>query len=182
MRQTPQQDVNVRRLWSRQNVITLVLSVFILLSTIMSALTLGAVWRVRDVVRAQLQTASTQISAARQQTVHYDFPIQQSFPVSTTVQLDETIDVPIDTTVPIRQNITVPVDVPVLGRIELPVEINMDVPVSTTVTVVINKEIPISTSVDLNTNIPLELDLGQPPLGDVLRELEESLRELLAGL
>ncbi len=182
MRQTPQRDVNVRRIWSRQNVIVLVLGIFIVLSTIMSALTLGAVWRVRDVVRAQLQTASAQISAARQQTVRYDFPIQQSFPVSTTVLLDETLDVPIDTIVPIRQNITVPVEVPVLGQIELPVEINMDVPVSTTVTVAINKEIPISTSVDLNTSIPIELDLGQPPLGDVLRELEESLRELLAGL
>src|SRR5215212_22174 len=83
----PDKDVNVGRIWTRQNVITLVLSIFIIASTIMSALTLGSVWRVRDVLRAQLQAASDKIGEARQETVNYDFPIQQSFPISTTIQL-----------------------------------------------------------------------------------------------
>jgi hypothetical protein len=178
----PAEDVNVRRIWTRQNVIILVLSIFIILSTLMSAVTLGSVWRVRDVLRAQLAAGADKIGEARQQTINYEFPIQQSFPISTTVQLNETLDVPINTTVPIRESISVPVDVPVLGRIELPVELNMDVPVSMTVNVAINKEIPIATSVDLNTTIPLQIELGQPPLGDVLRELEDTLRELLRGL
>jgi hypothetical protein len=138
--------------------------------------------RVRDILRAQLETATQQIGAARQQTVHYDFPVQQSFPVSTTIQLNELFEVPISTTVPIRQRITVPVDVPVLGRVDLPVELNLDVPVSTTVSIAVDKQIPISTSVELDTNIPLDIDLGQPPLGDVLRELENRLSELLEQL
>lgn len=182
MSHSPGQDVNVGRIWTRQNVITLVLSVFIVLSTIMSALTLGSVWRVRDVLRAQLEAASDQIGAARLQTVNYDFPIQQSFPISTTVQLNETLDVPIIMSVPIRQSIIVPVEVPVIGQIDLPVELNLDVPISTTVQVAIDKQIPIATSVDLNTSIPLEINLSQPPLGDVLQELEDTLRELLKGL
>ena len=174
--------LTVARVWARQNVLITVLIIFILLSTLLNALTFGAIYRLRDVVRAHLNVAATQIGQARQQTIHYDFPIQQSFPVSTTVQLDEQIDVPINTTVPIRQNITVPVEVPVVGRVEMPVELNFDVPVSTTVTVAINKQIPIATDVNLDTNIPLELNLGQPPLGDVLRDLEERLRELLRQL
>lgn len=182
MSQSPGQDVNVSRVWTRQNIITLVLSIFIILSTIMSALTLGSVWRVRDVLRAQLEAASDKIGEARQETVHYDFPIQQSFPISTTVQLNETLDVPINTIVPIRQSIVVPVEIPVIGSVDLPVELNLDVPVSTTVNVAINKQIPIATSVDLNTSIPLEINLSQPPLGDVLKELEDTLRELLKGL
>ena len=93
-----------------------------------------------------------------------------------------TAGVPINSTVPIRQTITVPVEVPVVGSVELPVNLNFDVPVSTTVTVAIKKQIPIATNVDLNTNIPLTLDLGQPPLGDVLRNLENTLRELLRQL
>ena len=174
--------VTPARTWARANVLTIVLIVFIVLSTILNAFMLGSIVRVRDVVRGHLNAAVTQLSEARKQTVHYDFPIQQSFPISTTIQLNETLDVPINTTVPIRQSISVPVEVPLLGPVELPVELDFDVPVSTTVTVAIDKEIPIATNVDLDTDIPLDLDLGQPPLGDVLRSLEETLRELLGQL
>ncbi len=59
----------------------------------------------------------------------------------------------------------------------MPVNLNFDGPVSTTVSVTINKDIPISTSVDLNTEIPLDIDLGQPPLGDTPRRLEEALAD-----
>ena len=170
------------RAWARTNVLTVVLIIFIILSTLINALTIGAIVRVRQVVRGHLTAAVTQVSAARQQTIHYDFPINQSFPVSTTVQLNETVDVPIDMTVPIKQTLTVPVEVPLLGPVELPVPLDFEVPISTTVTVPIDKEIPIATSVELNTNIPLEIDLGQPPLGDVLRNLEEVLRQLLGQL
>ena len=174
--------LTLEQIQTRSNIVSVVLTVFIILSTILSALTFGAVYRVREILRAQLETATEQIGTARQQTVYYDFPLQQSFPVSTTVQLNETLDVPVDTIVPVRQSIMVPVEVPVVGRVELPVELDFDVPVSTTVTVVITKEIPIETSVDLNTSIPLEIDLAQPPLGDVLRELQEALEELLGQL
>ena len=46
--------------------------------------------------------------------------------------------------------------------------------------VVINKQIPIATNVDLDTDIPLSIDLSQPPMGDVLRNFENALREVLA--
>ncbi|HSH81516.1 MAG TPA: hypothetical protein VLA19_23550 [Herpetosiphonaceae bacterium] len=171
--------VTVGRVWARSNVVTLVLILFILLSTLLNALMLGAIYRIREVVRGHLTAAVTQVSEARRQKVHYDFPINQSFPISTTIQLNETLDVPIDLTVPIQQSISVPVEVPLVGRVELPVELDFDVPISTTVTVAVDKQIPISTAVDLNTDIPLEIDLGQPPLGNVLERLEETLRELL---
>jgi hypothetical protein len=172
--------VTIMRVWARENVLTLVLCVFILLSMLVNAYTFAVVYQTRRLLRAQLETAVTNLAAARKQTIHYEFPIQQSFPFSTTVQLNESLDVPIHTTVPIRQKISVPVDVPVVGTVDLPVDLNFDVPVSTTVTVAIKKQIPISTSVDLNTNVPINLDLGQAPLGDVLRSLEDRLRAILA--
>ena len=79
--------------------------------------------------------------------------------------------------VPIREQITVPI-----GPIEFPVDLNMDVPISTTVPVHIVRDLPISTSVDLRTDVPIEIDLGQAPIGDVLEELEDALRELLEQL
>src|SRR4051795_5763741 len=93
--------VTVMRVWMRENVLTIVLSIFILLSVLVNAYTFAVVYQTRRLLRAQLVTAVTNIEAARKQTIHYEFPIQQSFPISTTVQLDESLDVPINTTVPI---------------------------------------------------------------------------------
>ncbi len=165
------------RVWARENVITIVLAVFIIFSMLLNALTIGAVYRVREVLRAQLQTATQNVEEFRKQSVRYDFPIKQSFPINTSVQIDETLTIPINMSVPIRQKITVPV-----GPVDFPVDLNFDVPISTTVPVRINRQIPITTSVDLDTSIPLELNLGQPPLGDLLRKLEQTLNDLLRQL
>ncbi len=170
--------LSLTRTWARSNVLTIVLIIFILLSILLNAFTFAAIYQLRRIVRTQLDTAVVQLGEASRQTIRYDFPIQQTFPVSTTIELNESLDVPIDTVVPIRQRVNVPVEVPVLGSIELPVQLDLDVPVSTTVTVAIDKQIPIETDVDLNTTIPLEINLGEGAIGDVLRELEEALRNL----
>lgn len=169
--------VTTFRVWARQNVIIIVLSVFILLSTLLNALTIGALFRVREVLQAQLTTATQNVAQIRTQTMHYDFPIKQSFPISTTIQIDETLDVPVNLKVPIRQQVTVPV-----GPVSFPVDLNFDVPISTTFPVKFQRQLPIRTNIDLDTNIPIELDLKQGSLGEILRKLEESLRQLLAQL
>jgi hypothetical protein len=177
MRNRRQSAITPFRIWARQNVIIIVLSAFILLSTLLNALTLGALYRVRDVLRAQLNTATQNVAQIRTQTVHYDFPIKQSFPISTTIDIDETLNVPVNMKVPIRQQVTVPV-----GPVSFPVDLNFDVPISTTFPVKFQRQIPVRTNIDLNTTIPIDLDLKQGSLGDVLRKLEESLRQLLAQL
>ena len=176
----PRDAITPARVWRRQNVVVTVLSIFVILSSLASAYTFAAVYQTRRLLRAQLETAVSQIAEARKQTINYDFPVQQSFPIRTTIQLNESIDVPINTTVPIKQQIMVPVEVPLVGPVELPVTLDLTVPVSTTVSVVIDKQIPIATEVDLDTNIPLSIDLSQPPMGDVLRTFENALREVLA--
>jgi hypothetical protein len=165
------------RIWARENVITVVLSIFIILSMLLNALTIGAVYRVREVLRAQLETATRNLAEVRKQSLHYDFPVKQNFPISTSVQINETIDVPINMTVPIRQQITVPV-----GPVDFPVNLNFNVPISTTIPIKINRQVPIKTSIALDTNVPLELNLAQPPVGDILRRLQEALQALLNGL
>lgn len=169
-----------RRLWARGNVLTTVLIIFIALSVLVNVYSLSAIYQTRRLLREQLQTAASKLDEARGETVSYQLPIQQSIPIRTTVQIDETLDIPVNTTVPVRQQISVPVDVPVVGAVNLPVNLNFDVPVSTTVRVAIKKSVPISTSIDLDTTFPIKLDLNQPPLGDVLRSLSEALRQILA--
>ncbi len=169
--------VTTRRTWGRQNVIVAVLSIFIILSTLLSAGTLLAVYRVREVLRAQLQAAATNVGDISKQTIRYDFPINQRFPISTSIDVNETISVPISMTVPVRENVIVPV-----GPVEFPVPLNIDVPISTTITVPIKRRLPITTDVELDTTIPLEVNLQQSPVGDVLRRLQQSLEELLRQL
>ena len=165
------------RIWARENVITVVLSIFIILSMLLNALTIGAVYRVRQVLRAQLETATRNLAEVRTQSIQYDFPVKQNFPVDTSVQINETIAVPVNMTVPIRQQITVPV-----GPVNFPVDLNFNVPISTTIPVKINRQVPIKTSIALNTNIPVEFNLGKPPIGDVLRRLQDTLQALLNSL
>src|SRR5919202_1892905 len=88
--------ITTSRVWARENVITIVLAVFIIISITLNALTIGAVYRVRQVLRAQLQTATRNLDDVRKQTLHYDFPIKQNFPISTSVQINETLSVPVN--------------------------------------------------------------------------------------
>ena len=177
MREHDRPRITRYQIWARENVITIVLSIFIILSVLLNALTIGAVYRVRQVLRAQLETATSNLAAVRKQSIHYDFPVKQNFPIDTSVQINETIDVPVNMSVPIRQQITVPV-----GPVDFPVNLNFNVPISTTIPVKINRQVPIKTSIALDTNVPVELNLSQPPIGDVLRRFQETLQSLLNSL
>ncbi len=178
--------ITVARVWVRENIITTVLGVFIVISLLLHAVTLLALVRVRDVVRLQLAAAAAQVAEARTQQIHYDFPIKQTFPFSTTVAINETLDVPIQDNFPIKQTFDVPLDlntvIPGAGVYTFPVPLDITIPVSTTVKVTINKQIPISTDITVDTVVPLDIDLQQPPLGDLLQRIERSLRDLLGQL
>ncbi|MBA3943035.1 MAG: hypothetical protein H0X37_00565 [Herpetosiphonaceae bacterium] len=178
--------ITLTRVWIRENIITTVLGIFILLSLIIHALTISALFRVRDVVRLQLTSAASQVAEARQQTLHYDFPIKQNFPFKTAVNISETLDVPINEKFPINQTFNVPIDlnsfIPGAGTYSIPVPINLTVPVSTTIHVPIRRQIPIETTVNVDTTIPIQIDLKQPGVGDLLKRVEDSLRDLLSKL
>lgn len=178
--------VSVVRIWFRQNVIVLVLSLFILLSLGLHAYTFLSLQRVRDVVRLQLDSAAQQVAEAKQQQVHFDFPIKQGFPFSTTVDLNETFEIPINESIVINETFQVPIDIgsifPGVPSLSLPVPVNITVPISTTVRVPIRKQIPINTVIDVDTVVPFDIGLQQPPLGDLLSRIEATLRDLRTKL
>ncbi|GAC1536446.1 MAG: hypothetical protein NVS4B8_06760 [Herpetosiphon sp.] len=181
-----EETVTLSRVWVRENIITITLALFIVLSLLLHAATLLSLWRIRDVVHLQLQAAASQIHEAQLQQVHYDFPIKQSFPFATSIVISETVDVPIQDSFPIKQRFTVPFDLnsilPGAGTISIPIPIDVSIPVSTTLHVPIQKTIPFRTTIDVNTTVPFELNLGQPPLGDLLRRIEASFQSLLGKL
>lgn len=169
--------LTLARIWMRGNVITTVLIVFIFLSLLLHGLTIGALLRVRSITNRQLELSAGELARVRQQKVRYNFPIDQSFPIDTTVTISETVSVPLNISVPINQTISLPLDTPA-GTFNFDVPINLTVPVSETVEIPINKQIPFNTEVPIRTEIPIDIDLSQPPLGDILQQFEDALREL----
>jgi len=169
--------ISSARIWSRQNVIITVLALFIVLSLLIHAYTIFSLLRVREIVSTQLDISANQVAQLRQQRVRYTLPVQQTFPISTTIAINETIPVPINFDVPINQTVSIPINTP-LGSVPLQIPLSLTVPISNTVVVPINREIPFQTTIPISTEVPIELALGEGTAGDVLQQLEESLREL----
>lgn len=172
-----QHPLTLARVWVRGNVITTVLIVFILLSLLLHAATIGALLRVRSITNRQLELSASELARVRQQKVSYNFPIDQSFPIDTTVTISETISVPLNISVPINETVRIPLDTPA-GTFDFDVPLNLTIPVSETVEIPINKQIPFNTEVPIRTEIPIDIDLSQPPLGDILQQFEDALRDL----
>jgi hypothetical protein len=177
MTEQRQPRISPARIWSRQNVITTVLGTFIVLSLLIHGLTILSLLRIRSIVSSQLEVSAAQVAQLRQGQVEYTFPVDQTFTIDTTVTISETVDVPINLNVPIQQTIQLPIQTPV-GPLQFDIPLNFTVPVSDSVSVPINKQIPFQAQVPINTEIPIELSLGDPPIGDVLQQLEEGLRNL----
>lgn len=173
--------ITIARVWVRENVITAVLLGFIVLSLVIHAITIGALLRVRATTSRQLELSAEQLARVRQQKVRYDFPIDQRFPIDTTVTISDTVSVPLSLNVPIKQTVTLPLETPA-GTFDFDVPIDITVPISDTVTIPINKQIPFKTEVPIRTEIPIDIDLSAAPLGDILKQFEDALRELRASL
>lgn len=165
------------RLWVRSNIITTVLIIFILLSLMIHAVTLGALWRVRSVIQRQLDLSAEQLAQVRTQKVPYTFPIDQTFTIDTTVTISETVTVPIALTVPIKQTVTLPIDTG-FGEIPITVPLDITVPISDTVQVPINKQLPFKADIPIRTDIPIEIDLSSAPLGDILQQFIDAIQDL----
>jgi hypothetical protein len=124
-----------------------------------------------------------QLSVPIKQTIQ--LPIQLSVPIKQTIQLPINtplrrfeIPVPVEMTVPISETVTVPLEttVPVSATIAVPLE--MTVPVSATIAVPIRRAVPITADIPIDTSIPLNLDLTDSPIGDLLTHLEDAVRAL----
>jgi hypothetical protein len=177
MSEQRQTRILAARIWSRQNVITTVLGTFIVLSLLIHAFTIFSLLRVRSIVSSQLDVSAGQVAQLRQQKIPYNFPVEQTFPINTTVVISETVDVPINLRVPIQQTVRLPINTPV-GPLQFDVPLDFTVPISDSVRVPINKSIPFSTTIPISTSIPIDVSLSDGPVGNVLQHLEEGLRDL----
>lgn len=173
--------VSLALVWARSNVITVVLASFIVISLGLQTLTIIGLLRVRNTTARQLEVSANDIARLRQQSVSYNFPIDQTVPLDTTVEIKRTVEIPINLTVPISETLEVPISTP-FGSFDIDVPLQLEVPISETVSVTIDEDVPVSADVPVKTEIPIAIRLGDPPLGDIFRQFEEALRTLRKGL
>lgn len=170
-------QLDLAYLWVRANIITTVLIVFILLSLAIHAVTLWSLWRVRDITARQLDISVNRLAEVREQKVRYSFPVDQTFAIDTTIAISETVTVPLNLSVPISETVTLPINTG-FGTFDIDVPLNLSVPISDTVEIPINKQIPFKSDIPIKMDFPVDIDLSGPPLGDILQQFEDALREL----
>jgi hypothetical protein len=111
------------------------------------------------------------------ETVVYDIKMNQAVPVKADVPFDQTMEVPLNTVIPIDQVLTVPFKTPA-GDVMLDVPVKTDFPIDITVPVHLNKTINVETVVQLNTTLPVEIDIARTPLAGYLKQAKLDIANL----
>lgn len=161
--------------------IAVLLGLALLVSMGLHAWTIATLMNIRATARSEMLALTTEIAAARTDTIDLEVPIRQVFPVSTVVQVQENLAVPINTTVNINQQVSFPIVTPV-GSTVVAVPIQATVPISTTVPVTIDETFPISTEVLIDMQLPVSLPIDQTPIGSYLEQLQLRLEKLVSEL
>jgi hypothetical protein len=124
-----------------------------------------------------LTKVETTLSKLAQEVIVYDIEVNQPVPMAADIPFRRKMEIPLKTTIPIDQELTFPLQTPA-GEIILDVPIKTDFPVDIVVPVDFNEVIPVDTTVQLNTTIPVEIDIARTPLVDYLREASGDLSRL----
>ncbi len=107
-------------------------------------------------------------------------PIDQEFPIDTTVSLEQNVNIPFNETIPINTNVSVPIQLGLFGPFELDIPINTTVPVELDINVPINQDIPIKTTVPVKLDLPISISLKDTAIGQQLGQWREALNQVRA--
>ncbi len=147
------------------------------ISLLLHGLTIGWLFGVRSTIRSELTNLSAAVSAAKDETIRYDLPIDQQIPIQVDVPIRQSLEIPIQTEVRIKQDVNVPI--PVAGTtINLPVPLDVAIPISTTVPISFNQTVTISAEVPLKLTVPIQLDLGSSQMAGYLDRLRDAILAL----
>ena len=84
-------------------------------------------------------------------------PIDTTIPIDTSIPFEETVVVPINTVIPVNTTVSVPISIPFAGTVNI-----IDIPISTQIPVNLTVEVPISKEVPIQLEIPVNLEVEIP--------------------
>ncbi len=124
-----------------------------------------------------LSKVETTLDSLSNEVIIYNLKVNQAVPVKVDVPFNRTMEIPINTVIPIDQELTVPFPLGG-GEVELDVPIKSEFPIDTVVPINFNETLNIDTVVQLDTTMPVEIDLAQTPLADYLKQARQDLSRL----
>ena len=129
-----------------------------------------------------IQTARTGLTDVSDLAIDTTVPIQQTFPIHAEVPLEQEFSVPIQTQIPISTVVEVPIQLPLLGARVIEVPVDTSVPIDLQVVIPVSQTVAVDTSVTLDTEVPVNLELADLGLGDLIDQIDQALTELEDGL
>ncbi len=111
----------------------------------------------------------------------YNIEVNQAVPIKADVPFNQTMDIPLNTVIPIDQVLTMPFQMGA-SEIELDVPVKTDFPIDTVIPVAFNQTITVDTVVQLDTTLPVEIDIAQTPLANYLRQAKLDIAQLRSWL
>ncbi len=107
----------------------------------------------------------------------YNVELNQAVPIRADVPFNQTMEIPLNTVVPIDQVLTVPFQ---MGgsEVELDVPLKADFPIDMVVPVEFNEVVNVDTTIQLNTTVPVEIDIAQTPLVGYLKQARLDIAQL----
>ncbi len=135
----------------------------------------------RSVVLDTLASTSTNLDALPDYTFKSTFKIDQQFPVSGTMPINQSLMFPISMTVPVKTTVSPNVNTP-FGTMNFPVNIDTNFPVNMTVPVVISMTVPYSMTVPVKMDFPIEVKLRDLGVEDTVKSTQKQLDLLRSSL
>jgi len=136
----------------------------------------------RRVGLAAVTEARTSLAGLSDYTIDTTIPFHHSIPIDAEVPLRQDFVVPIQTTIPISTVARVPISIPLLGTYDLSVPVEAEVPVDLQVVIPVSQTVPVRTVVLLDTEVPVQVEIGRLGLDDLLEQLDGVLAQVEQGL
>ncbi len=111
-------------------------------------------------------------------TFTYTLTVDQDIPIATSIPFDQEIVVPINTVIPIDTTVTIPINMGPLGTRNIEVPVNTIVPIDLEVAIPVSQTVDINTTVPLRVDVPIEIPLADTPLVGYLDEMDANLARL----
>ena len=124
-----------------------------------------------------LAKVETMLDSLAQEVIVYNFEIDQAVPMKADVPFRRSMDIPVNTVIPIDQELTVPFTTPA-GEVTLDVPVKTDFPINTVIPVDFDETITVDSVVQLNTTLPVEIDLARTSLAPYLAQARVDVAQL----
>jgi hypothetical protein len=124
-----------------------------------------------------LGKAETMLDSLADEVIVYNIEVNQAIPVSLDIPFNRAVEIPFNTVIPVDQVLTVPFQTPA-GEVVLDVPVRVDIPIDVVVPAEFNQTINVETVVELNTTLPVEIDIAQTSLASYLKEAKSDIARL----